>query len=88
MFVFKNTILGLVKVFRFLRTDGVGDNEDLEPENPEINGPDDVYYLEKNDAMILATVIVILFAVTVILARRREPPNNDEKTESDSLLFA
>jgi len=67
--------------------DGVGDNEDLEPENPEINGPDDVYYLEKNDAMILATVIVILFAVTVILARRREAPNNDEKTGSDSLLF-
>ena len=67
--------------------DGVGDNEDIEPENPDIDGPEDVYYLEKNDAMILGTLLVIVFAVSLILTRRREPSLRENVTESESSLF-
>jgi hypothetical protein len=67
--------------------DGVGDNEDIEPGNPDIDGPEDVYYLEKNDAMILGTLLVIVFAVSLILTRRREPSLREDVTESESSLF-
>jgi hypothetical protein len=67
--------------------DGVGDNEDIEPENPDIDGPEDVYYLEKNDAMILGTFMVIVYAVSLILTRRREPSLRENVTESESSLF-
>ena len=67
--------------------DGVGDNEDLEPENPDIDGPEDVYYLEKNDAMILGTLMVIVYAVSLILTRRREPSLRENVTEAESSLF-
>ena len=67
--------------------DGVGDNEDIEPENPDIDGPEDVYYLEKNDAMILGTLMVIVYAVSLILTRRREPSLRENVTESESSLF-
>ena len=67
--------------------DGVGDNEDIEPDNPDIDGPEDVYYLEKNDAMILGTLMVIVYAVSLILTRRREPSLRENVTESESSLF-
>jgi hypothetical protein len=67
--------------------DGVGDNEDIEPDNPDIDGPEDVYYLEKNDAMILGTLLVIVYAVSLILTRRREPSLRENATESESSLF-
>ena len=67
--------------------DSVGDNEDIEPDNPDIDGPEDVYYLEKNDAMILGTLMVIVYAVSLILTRRREPSLRENVTESESSLF-